>query len=65
MKAPVQPNERQQFLEKTDPFDGHVITIQVMTVSDVSAANHHTVGAPAKCIENKLRIDPAAAHNSD
>ena len=45
MHAPFKTHEGQKFLQERHSFNRHVITIQVMAVSDVSPADHHPVGA--------------------
>jgi len=45
MHSSLQPHEGEQILNKRDTLDGHVITIQVMTVADMSTADEDTVGA--------------------
>ncbi len=45
MQPASKPHKTEQFLEKGHPFEGHVITIQVMAVSHVSPAHQHPVGA--------------------
>jgi len=45
MHASIETHKCQQFLQKCDPFYCHMITIQVMTVTDVSPANQNAVGA--------------------
>jgi len=39
-----QTHKREQFLDEGYPFDGHVITIQVMAVADMSPADQYAVG---------------------
>jgi hypothetical protein len=53
-------------------FPGHAehllclyITIQVMTVADVSPSHQHAVGAGFKGLQNKVGIDPARTHHPD
>ena len=44
MQAAFKTHKCQQFLQKCDPFNGHVITVQVMAVADVSTAHQDAVG---------------------
>ena len=39
-----QAHELQKLLQKGDPFDRHVITIQVMTIAHMSPAHQNAVG---------------------
>ena len=41
-------DEPQQFLQEGHPLDGHVITVQVMAVADVSPAHQHPVRTALK-----------------
>jgi hypothetical protein len=41
------------------------ITFQVMTVADVSAGYHHTIGAPKKGLQQEAVVDPAGAHHAE
>jgi hypothetical protein len=49
MQATFKTHKCQQFLQKSDPFNGHVITVQVMAVTNVSPAHQNTVGAVLQC----------------
>ena len=44
MQASLKSHKCQQFLQKRNPFNGHVITVQVMAFADVSPAYQNTVG---------------------
>ena len=44
---------------------GLYITIQVMTVADVSPCHQYAVGALLKCLEDKIGVDPARTHDPD
>ena len=35
------------------------ITVQVMTVADVSSGHQNAIGTLLKCLENKVRVNPA------
>ena len=58
-------HEGEQFLNEGDAFDGHVITIQVMAVADMSAAHQHPVGALLERLEDMVGGDRARAHDPD
>jgi len=45
MQAPLESHKCQQFLQERNSFDGHMITVQVMAVTDVSPAHQDAVGA--------------------
>jgi hypothetical protein len=51
----LQTHEGEEFLEKGHPFDRHIITVQVMAVSDVSPPNQHTVRTVLKCSQHMMR----------
>jgi len=44
VQTPLKAHKCEQFLDKGDPFNGHVITRLVMAVADMSPAHQNTVG---------------------
>jgi hypothetical protein len=44
---------------------GLYITIQVMTVADVSPCHQYAVCALLKCLEDKIGVDPTRTHDPD
>lgn len=65
MKPTAHADEIKEFLQESDPFDGHVITIQVMAVTDVSPAHQHTVRTTLKCSQNMMGRYGSGAHHTD
>ena len=49
MQAPLKSHKCQQFLQERNSLDGHMITIQVMAVADVSPPHQNTIGAALQC----------------
>jgi hypothetical protein len=61
----LQPHEPHKFLKKGDPLDGHVITIQVMAIPDVSPSHHDPVCSALKSPQHVVRRDRSRAHDPD
>ena len=55
VKASPKAHEFKHFLDKGDAFDGHVITVQVMAVADVSATDQNSIGTFLKSFESMVR----------
>jgi hypothetical protein len=59
----LQTDEFKQRLNKCYPFDGHVITIQVMAVTDVSPAYQNTIGTTLQGAQNMMCGNRCRAHD--
>lgn len=47
------------------PSEGLIVTLLVMTISRVAARDKHSISSLSECFEDKLRVDPATAHDPD
>jgi hypothetical protein len=65
VQAVPQPHEIEEFLKKRHSLDGHVITVQVMAVADMSPAHKDRVGTALERPQNVVRRDGGRAHDSD
>jgi len=54
-----------QFFSGFKDFTHLDITIQVMTVADVSAGDQDAVGAILESLEDKIGVDPPGTHDAD
>ena len=54
MQSFLKPYKLQEFLEKCYSFDRHVITVQVMAVTDMSPAHKYTIRTALKGSENEM-----------
>jgi len=45
--------------------DGLVVAVDIMAVADVASRHHDAIGAAKECLDDKVWIDAAAAHESD
>jgi hypothetical protein len=54
-----------QFLGHMEHLFGLYITIQVMTVADVSPGHQYPVSAFLKCLEDEIGVDPTRTHDPD
>jgi len=61
----INPQQPQQFPGFFNDSPASNITLQVMTVADVSAGHQYAVGAFQKRLEQKAVIYPAGAHQAD
>jgi len=61
----LQPHEPYESLKKGDPLDGHVITIQVMAIPDVSPSHQDPVCSALKSPQHVVRRDRSRAHDPD
>jgi hypothetical protein len=63
--APIDPQQAEQLPGFFNDLLASDITVQVMTIANVSAGNQDTVGPFQKRLEQKALIDPASAHKPD
>jgi hypothetical protein len=61
----LESHEPHESLKKGDPLDGHVITIQVMAIPDVSPSHQDPVCSALKSPEQVVRRDRSRAHDPD
>jgi hypothetical protein len=59
------PDKIQQFGGQPDLFFRMNITLQVMTVADVSTGHQHTVGTLLKSTDDKHRVHPPGTHDAN
>jgi hypothetical protein len=61
----LQPDEPHQFLKEGDSLDGHVITVQVMAIPDVSPSHQDPVCPALKSLQHMVRRNSGRAHDPD
>jgi hypothetical protein len=61
----IDSQDIQQLLGRFDRLFRFDITIQVMTIADVSPGHEHSVCAPLKGLEHEVRVDLSRAHDPD
>ena len=49
MQTFFETDKSQKFLEKSDAFNCHIITVQVMAIADMSPSYQHTIGTILQC----------------
>ena len=59
----LQPHEPYESLKKGDPLDGHVITIQVMAIADVSPSHQDPVRSALKRSQEVMRRYGGGTHD--
>jgi len=49
MQTLFETDKGQKFLQKSDAFNSHIITVQVMAIADMSPPHQHAIGTILQC----------------